>query len=119
MMKDKSKSTVLIISMGFLLIYIIGGVQLFLYLSLVVGILGLSDTMSRMIEKLWMGLSKLLSYIVPNILLTVVFYLVLYPFALLFRITQDDPLLLSPDHKTYWVEDDTEEFDKKSFEKTW
>lgn len=118
MEKDKTKSTVLIISMGFLLIYLFTDIQFFLYFSLAVGILGLSDTMSRIIDKLWMGLSKLLSYIVPNILLTLVFYLVLLPFALISRFFHKDLLLLSPDHDTYWVEDENEP-DPKSFEKPW
>lgn len=118
MKRDKSKSTVLIISMGFLLIYLIYAFQPFLYVSLGVGLLGLSDYMSRLIEKLWMGLAKLLSYIIPNILLTAVFYIILFPFALIYKFSQDDPLKLSPDHNTYWVDDD-KEIDKKSFEKTW
>ena len=118
MKKDKSKSTVLTICMGFLLIYLFTDSQLFLYISLAVGILGLSDYMSRLIDKGWMGLSKLLSYIVPNILLTLVFYLILFPFALINKLVQDDPLLLSSDHNTYWVEDE-EPTDPKSFEKSW
>lgn len=118
MVKDKSKSTVLIISMGFLLIYLFTDIQIFLYISLGVGLLGIPDYMSQIIEKLWMGLSKLLSYIVPNILLTLVFYLVLFPFALIQRMTQKDPMLLSSDHDTFWI-DDEKEPDPKSFEKTW
>lgn len=118
MEKDKSKATVLVISMGFLLIYILWSSQLFLYLSLIVGILGISDTMSKIIEKLWMGLAKLLSYIVPNILLTFIFYLILFPLGLIFRIVNKDPLLLSSDHETYWVSQE-KEFDRESFEKPW
>ncbi|WP_234571646.1 SxtJ family membrane protein [Rhodohalobacter sp. 614A] len=118
MVKDKSKSTVLIISMGFLLIYFFSDARVFLYISLVVGLLGLSDYLSQIIEKLWMGLSKLLSYIVPNILLTIVFYVILLPFALIHRLTENDPMLLSSDHDTYWVHDE-KELDPKSFEKTW
>lgn len=115
---DKSKSTVLVISMGFLLIYIFAELPLFLYLSLAVGTLGLSDSMSRRIDKLWMGFAKLLSYIVPNILLTLVFFLILYPFAMIFQLTRKDSLRLSSGYKSYWVETE-ETFDKKSFEKTW
>lgn len=118
MEKDTSKSTVLIISMGFLFLYLVYGFQPLLYVSLAVGILGLSDKLSRLMERGWMGLAKLMSYIVPNILLTLVFFLILYPIALIFRLTQDDPLFLSSDHNTYWVEDENK-FDKKSFEKTW
>lgn len=119
MKKDKTKSTVLIISMGFLLIHIFSSIQFFLYLSLAIGILGLSDKMSQVIDKLWMGLSKILSYIIPNILLTLVFYLVLFPFAVVQKFIQKDPLHLLPDRDTYWVETNSKEVDPKSFEKTW
>lgn len=119
MKKDKTKSTVLIISMGFLLIYVFSSIQFFLYLSLAIGILGLSDKMSQIIDKLWMGLSKILSYIIPNILLTLVFYLVLLPFAVIQKFIQKDPLLLLVDRDTCWVERNTKEIDPQSFEKTW
>ncbi len=116
---NKSKSTVLVIVVGFLLIYLFSDINIFLYISLAVGLLGLSDKMSIIIEKLWMGLAKILSYIIPNILLTLVFYLVLFPFAMIQRFTQDDPLLLSPERNTFWVENEESETDPKSFEKTW
>lgn len=116
---NKTKSTVLVIVVGFLVIYLFSDINIFLYISLSIGVLGLSDKMSVIIDKLWMGLSKILSYIIPNILLTLVFYLVLFPFAMIQRITQDDPLLLSPDRNTFWVENDEKQTDPKSFEKTW
>lgn len=44
------------------------------------------------IHKAWMGISRLLSFITPNILLSVVFFLVLTPIALLRRLlTSFDP----------------------------
>lgn len=119
MKQDRTKTTVLIICMGFLLIHLISDLYFFLYLSLIIGILGVSDKMSRLIDKLWMGLTKILSYIVPNILLTLVFYLILLPLALIHKIIQKDPLLLSPDRNSYWVRHDEQNIDPKSFEKTW
>lgn len=104
--------------MGFLLIFLFTETSFFLYISLVVGILGLSDYMSEKIDLFWMGLAKLLSYIVPNILLSVIFYLILFPFGLIFRMLNKDPLLLSSEHETYWVEE-TNELDRESFKKTW
>lgn len=118
MKEYRSKSTVLVISMGFLLIHLLSGYQPFLYLSFSVGIMGLSDFLSRWIHTLWMGLAKLLSFIVPNILLTLVFYLILLPFALLFRMLNKDPLRLSSEHETYWVEEKGE-LDPESFKKPW
>lgn len=118
MKEDKSKTTVLTISMGFLLIFLFTDIPLFIYISLGVGILGLSDYMSNKIETVWMGLTKLLSYIVPNILLSAIFYLILLPFGLIFRMLNKDPLLLSSDHETYWVEEE-KEFDRESLRKPW
>lgn len=118
MNKEKSKSTVLIIVVGLLIIHLLSELHIFLYVSLTIGVLGLSDKMSQIIDRLWMGLSKILSYIIPNILLTLVFYLILFPFALIQRITQDDPLRLSPNRQTFWI-DEEGEIDPESFEKTW
>lgn len=118
MAKTNPKSTVLVISMGFLVIYLFTGITAFLYIAATIGILGIFDSMSKIIDKLWMGLAKILGYIIPNILLALIFYLILFPLALISRLNQKDPLLLSPDHDTYWVPDEKEP-DKKSLEKTW
>jgi hypothetical protein len=118
MAKTNPKSTVLVISMGFLVIYLFTAISAFLYIAVAVGILGIFDSTSKIIDKLWMGLAKVLGYIIPNILLALIFYLILFPLALISKINQKDPLLLSPNHDTYWVPDEKIP-DKKSFEKTW
>jgi len=57
--------------------------------------------------------------IIPNILLSVVFYLFLTPLALLSRIGKDkNPLSLKNTQATLFKEY-TREFDKASFEKPW
>ena len=65
-----------------------------------------------------MKLGKVLSYIVPNILLSIVFYVVLFPIALLSRLSRKDPLMLSKDHDTYFI-DLEKETDRRDFEKIW
>jgi hypothetical protein len=119
MAKDTSKSTMLIISTGFLVIYLLKSWQWAVYVSLGAGIVGIvSPFLSRKIEWLWMKLGKLLSYIVPNILLTLIFYLILFPIALLTKLGRKDPLMLSPDHESYFV-DVGKEIEPKDFEKIW
>ena len=109
----------LIISMGFLVLYLIKEWHWAVIVSLSVGIIGIiSPFLSRKIEWGWMKLGKLLGYIVPNILLSIVFYLVLFPLSLLSRIFSKDPLMLSKDHETYFV-DVEKEMDRKDFEKIW
>ncbi len=119
MKTDTSKSTILIISMGFLFIYLMFTWKWALFVSLIVGVIGIiSPFLSREIEWAWMKLSKLMGYIVPNILLSIVFFIFLFPISILSRLFRKDPLMLSNKYKSYFI-DINKEMDKKSFEKTW
>ncbi len=119
MKSDTSKSTVLVISMGFLFLFFIFSLRWMLIVSFVVGTAGiLSSSLSNKIEWVWMKLSHYLGYIVPNILLSIVFFLFLFPISALSRLFRNDKLMLSRRYKTYFV-DINREIDKESFEKTW
>ncbi len=119
MKNDTSKSTILVISMGFLILYLLFLWQWAIYISLAIGLIGIVSTyLSKKIEWAWMKLSELLGYIVPNLLLSIVFFLFLLPISLLSKLFTKDPLKLSGKYKTYFI-DITGEIDKKSFEKTW
>lgn len=111
-------ATILVITVGFLVIYLFTSWNLFLYAALGVSSFGLFEPTSRLIHHLWMGLATVLSRIIPNILLTLIFFLILFPLALISKIGNKDPLMLSPDHKSYWVHDKGVP-SKESFEKTW
>jgi hypothetical protein len=116
---DNSKSTILVISTGFLILYLIFSWKWAIIVSLTAGIIGiLSPYLSRKIEWLWMKLSKLLGYIVPNILLSIVFYFFLFPISVLYRIFNKDPLMLSKKYNSYFT-DINRNIDKKSLEKLW
>ena len=61
--------------------------QWMLSTAVIVGLVGvLSTYLSQKIDWLWMQLTKVLALIMPNVLLTIVFYVFLFPFALLSRI---------------------------------
>lgn len=118
-MKSDTSKSVLTISMGFLLLYLIFLWQWAIVVSLSVGIIGIiSPYLSKKIEWLWMKLADVLGMVVPKILLTLVFYLFLFPIALLYRIFNKDTLMLSNKYNSYFI-DVKKEFDKKSLEKTW
>lgn len=119
MKTDTSKSTILIISMGFLILYLVFSWQWAVFVSLIVGVVGIISTfLSKKIEWVWMKIAQLLGYIIPNILLSIVFFLFLYPISLLSKLFSKDPLMLSKKYKTYFIEIN-KEIDKKSFEKIW
>jgi K+-transporting ATPase A subunit len=119
MKEESSKSTILVISMGFLFLYIVFSWQWAIIVSFVVGVVGiLSSYLSRKIEWIWMKLTKLLGYIIPNILLTIVFFFILFPISLLSRLFNSDPLKLSKKYNTYFL-DIRKGADKKDLKKTW
>jgi hypothetical protein len=119
MKTDKSKSTMLIISMGFLFLYLIFSWKWTVIVSFVLGVIGIaSPFLSRKIEWAWMKLANLLGYIIPNILLILAFFLFLFPLSLLSKLFRKDPLMLSKKYKTYFI-DMNKEMTKESFEKIW
>jgi hypothetical protein len=119
MKKDTSKSTILIISMGFLVLYLVLHWQWAVIVALVIGVIGIiSPFLSKLIEWGWMKIAYVMGKIVPNILLGLIFYLLLFPISLIYRQFKKDPLMLSKKYNTYFIEV-TRDPDKKSLEKIW
>lgn len=118
--KTNPVKTVLTISVGFTVLYLMTKWDWTIMTALVVGLAGVFSTyLSQKIDFIWMKLSRLLSLIVPNILLTIIFYLLLFPIALLSRIFgQKDPLNLKNTKDSYFKNNDRQ-LDKASFEKLW
>ena len=118
--KSDPTKTVLTISMGFLAIYFFTKIEWTLHASLTIGLIGiLSSYLSKKIEILWFKLAWILGLIIPNILLTAIFYLFLYPISLLSKIfNNSDTLKLKNNSETTFTTCN-KEFDKKSFENPW
>jgi hypothetical protein len=118
--KSEPIKTVLVITVGMLVLYFVTDVQWLLIVSLIVGLTGLiSPYLAKKIDYLWMKLAWILSLIVPNIILSIVFYLFLTPIALLSRLFgESDPLTLKNSTETLF-KDYKKAVDKASFEKPW
>lgn len=113
------KDTILLISTGFLAISLIFSMQWAAIVSLLIGLCGIFSTyLSTRIEWIWTKLGKILGIIIPGILLTLVFYLILYPVSIVSRLFETDPLLLSGKYNSYFL-DINSSVEKKDFEKTW
>jgi hypothetical protein len=119
-LKSEPLKTVLIITVGMLVVYFITELQWPLLVALVVGGLGLmSSYLAKKIEYLWMKLAWVLSLIVPNILLSVIYYLFLTPIAILSRIFGEKNQLSLKNTSSTLFKDKEKAFDKVSFEKPW
>ena len=110
--------TILIITVGFVALYIYFRIDIYLYISLVIGLIGIvSDYLTDKVVWVWNKISWLLSKIVPNILLSIIFYLILYPISILSKIFgEKDTLNLKNTKNTLFIETN-KEFNKIDFEK--
>lgn len=119
--KTDPTKTVLIITVGFLVLSLVFPEWKWAAIvALLVGLAGaISAKLSRWIHWLWMELARILSYIIPNILLSIVFYVFLFPFAMLAKLFgRKDPLFIRNKAKSLF-QDSNKEFDKASFENPW
>ena len=112
--------TVLVIAIGFGVIFFLSGKEWMLWSALAVGVAGgLSVYLARKIDFVWMKIAWLLSFIVPNVLLTVVYFLILVPIAVLSRtFGSKDPMDLRNQKNSLFKTVD-KEFDASSFENPW
>lgn len=85
--KSNPTKTVLTISTGLLIVYFITDYEILVKFSTALGIIAIiSNFFSHLIEKIWFKLAELLSFIVPNIILTIVYYFFLFPVASIARL---------------------------------
>lgn len=119
-MKSNPAKTVLTISIGFLFVFVFGKFNWALWVSLIVGMVGIfSEGLSVLVEKIWMKLALILSKIVPNIVLGVIFFLLLLPISLLSKVfRKQDVLKLKNSSSTVYTSKSTV-YDKAHFENMW
>lgn len=101
--KSNPSKTVLTIMVGFGFVYFFTLKNWALYLFLSIGLIGVfSNLLSSLIEKVWFKIASILSLIVPNILLTIIFFIVLLPISILSKLLrkEKDTLHLSKKKKT-------------------
>ena len=113
-------STVLILIIALNIIFLISNSKEFLYASVGLGaIVTFSSKAANFVHKAWMGLAKILSYIVPNILLTIIFFLLLFPLSLISKIFRKGDLLnINKPSNSLWL-DNERVLTKDYFEKPW
>jgi predicted membrane protein len=106
--KVKEKETILTICVGLLVLYALTEKQYdaLLYISIVLGLVGMfSVFLTSKIAWAWMKLAEGIGFVTSKIILTAVFYLILFPFAMLSRISKRDNLMLKKKESgSYYVE---------------
>ncbi len=118
--KDVTK-TILTITVGLLFVYFITKLNWLQYVAFCVGLTGLlSSYLSNKISFYWMKLAWLLSLIVPTIILSLIFFLILTPIAFFSRMLgKKDALCIKKPLTESMFRKSSINIDKLFFEKTW
>ena len=118
--KSNPSKTLLTICVGLIIINILTHKVIFLNISLAIGLVGVFSTqISVLIEKLWFKLAYILGLIIPNILLSIIFYIFLFPISIVSKIFKKDDLLKLKNTKSSSFILFDKSFDKNSFENPW
>lgn len=118
--KTNPTQTILVIVIGLVLLFLISEWKWTIQAAFMLGLIGIFSTnLSKKIDFLWMKLAWVLSLIIPNILLSIIFYLMLTPLAFLTKLFgEKDPLKIKPQPSSLF-RTVNKEYNKESFEKLW
>jgi len=109
MKHEKVLEAILTIVGGLLVFYFIFEITALIIIALCLIVLSLgSKLFARKVVWLWFKLSEVLGYISSRILLTAIFYLILFPIALLYKLFHKDNLALKRKTESYYTERDHE-----------
>lgn len=89
----EDKTTQLVIVVGFMILHYLFDIQVFAHIALALGLIFLlSKKLTNGVLWLWWKIAQVLGWINTRILLTLVFYLLLLPISMLFKLFSKDPL---------------------------
>lgn len=116
----RSKETVLVITVGFLVAYTVFKKAWLFDVALVFGLIGVfSLYLSSKIDVVWGWLSRILGNVSNTILLGIVFFVVLTPVALMRRLAKKGGLKRFPPGAASNFVSRDHLFEKKDLENTW
>ena len=121
-MKSKIEidKTILVIATGFIALYFVFHLNYFITIAFIISVLSiLSEWIANFIASLWLKLAKLLSYIAPNIIMSLVFFLMLTPIALLQKLLKRNSTFMMNDTQKSTFSDSNKSIDRTHFEKPW
>ncbi len=103
MQKNKILETSLVLTTGFLVIYFITSNILFLYISAGFGITGIFiKPLARIIAIGWFKLADILNYFVSKIVLGILFFFILFPISIVYRLLNKNKMKIKQEVRTNW-----------------
>ena len=118
--KDEIYKTVLVIVTGLLTLYLIFDIPYLDYFAAGIGIVCLiSFQAGKFLEKAWYKVAALLGWVNTRILLTTIYFLILTPAALFYRLFKKDPLGLKKEGMDSYLVIRNHAYKKEDFINVW
>lgn len=113
-------SSVLAISLGFLIFFFINeNVRYLYFLFFLIIISLLIDQAASLIHNLWISIARILNLVIPKIILSSIFYLILTPLSFLSRVFKQKTEFISKNTSDTLFNDTSKSFQKDSFKDLW
>ena len=107
MEREKSLETSLVLTSGFILLYILTKIELFVYLAFGFGIIGIFlKPAAKVIATAWFKLADILNFFVSKLVLGTLYFVVLVPTSILSRVFKKESLKLKNSSESMWYKRD-------------
>ncbi len=119
MKKDTTNTTILVIVLGLLVLSYLFKAPVLIHIATGIGVVSLLvPKIGQWIEWAWMKLAEVLGWINTRILLGIVFFIILFPISVLYRLVSRDSLKLKRGQgSVFFSRDHT--YTSKDFENIW
>jgi len=117
--RTKALEACLAITAGFIFLFLLFRNEIFLFVALGTGLTGLLiKPLARIIAYGWFKLAEALSFIVSKILLGSIFFVILFPLSLFYRMANRDKLRIKHPGESTWTRRD-HLYEGKDLEEIW
>lgn len=117
--REKALETSLVLTAAFVLLYFLKPVEIFLYIAFGFGLTGIFiKPLARIIAFIWFKFAVILNFFVSKLILGAIFYLILFPISLLYRLTKKDPLNIRQSKANNWILKE-HQYQAKDLENIW
>lgn len=117
--KAKALETLLVLVGALIVVFWISPKKIYLLVALIFILIGvLSPFLAAKISWGWLKFAELIGSVMSKILLSVVYFIFLVPIALVYRLTQKNPLFLKRKEGSYYI-DRNKKYSPKDIENIW
>ena len=117
--EGKQQQTCLVIMSGLLIFWLVTGHKWLVTVALIIGLIGaFVPYLATGINWMWYKIAEVMGWVMSKVLLSLIFFLFLFPIALLYRMFNKETLQLKRSSGSYWTER-KHSYEAKDLEDAW